>query len=156
MINERERVAQNSKALANSYETDRLQANTNSLNEPTLGELFVLMSEDLSTLFHKEIELVRAEANEKLQQAIGAGISLGLGGILLLLGAGALLAAAILALGPVVGYGLSALIIGAIVLMVGLILVQSGKANLRSLTLIPEKSIRSLKKDTETILENLP
>lgn len=80
MINERERMAQNSKPFANSYETDGLPVNGNSLNEPTLGELFVLMSEDLSTLFHKEIELVRAEANEKLQQAISAGISVGLGG----------------------------------------------------------------------------
>lgn len=156
MINERERMAQDSNTLANAYETDRLQANPSSLNEPTLGELFVLMSDDLSTLFHKEIELVRAEANEKLQQAISAGISLGLGGVLLLLGAGALLAAAILALGNVIGYGLSALIIGVIVLIAGLIFVQSGKANLRSLTLMPEKSITSLKKDTETILENLP
>lgn len=133
----------------------RFPDHSNRDSEPTLGELFVLLSEDLSALFHKEIELVRTEANEKIEQATGATTSLMLGGIFALLGGGAILAAAVLALGSVFIYWLSALLLGGLVLLIGLILLQNGRTALRSINLVPARTLHSLRQDTESILEKL-
>ncbi len=154
MNNERQRMAGELATYTEPYQPDIIAPN-NLTHEPTLGELLLGMSEDISTLVHKEIELARLEISEKLKKATGGIINIAAGGILLLLGAGALVAAAILGLGSVFAYWLAALIVGVVIALVGLFLVQTGQANVRSLTLMPEKSLASLKEDTEMVKEKL-
>lgn len=153
MMNETERRADDLHRQVNLYKTPEIPPNFNPAKEPTLGELFVILSEDVSTLVHKEIEFARVEVGEKLEKATGGIINLALGAIFILLGGGALLAAAILALGAIFAYWISALVVGGLVVFIGFLLVQSGQAHLRLLTLLPEKSLASLKRDTEMVKE---
>lgn len=124
-------------------------------SDPSLGELFVGLSEELSTLVRKEMELVQIEMGEKITQTTNGLVRIVIGGVLLLLGAGVLLVAAVVALGTQIPYWLAALMIGVLVVLIGLILVQSGRSSLSTVNLIPKKSLASLQKDTELIKERV-
>jgi Putative Actinobacterial Holin-X, holin superfamily III len=142
-------------AVGTQFNPPSPSANFHSSDEKTLGQLFVAMSEDLSTLVHKELELALAELGEKVNQATSSIVKLVMGAILLHLGASALLATAVLALGTIMPYWLAALIVGALVLLIGLILVQTGRANLRNLSFVPAKSLSSLRNDTQMVKEKI-
>jgi hypothetical protein len=51
-------------------------------DDRSLKELFSDLTQSVSTLFRKEIELARAESSEKVSQALAAGGSIVAGGIL--------------------------------------------------------------------------
>lgn len=155
MINREETRPHEPTAYADPQKMNSFLPTDSALREPTLGELFVVLSEDLSALFHKEADLVRIEMQEKLQTTTSNLINLAMGGIFLLLGVAALVAALILALGNVIAYWLAALLVGVLTAFVGLILVQSAKGNLTSLTLMPEKSLAAIKEDTKMVKEKM-
>lgn len=139
--------------VATPIESLAQPANFQPADEKTLGQLFVGMSEELSVLVRKEIELARVEMGEKVSQATTSIFKLVAGAILLHLGAIALLATGVIALGGAVAYWLAALLIGALVLIIGLVLVQNGRADLSSLNLIPAKSLSSLRNDTQMVTQ---
>jgi len=129
--------------------------------DPSLAGLVTDFTRELSTLVRQEGQLMKAELSEKVSEA-GAGVgSLTAGGAVVFAGFLVLLLAAVAALNDIMGAvavdnpWLSPLIIGSIVLIVGLILLQKGRANLRAKNLMPKKSGESLRRDSEVLREHM-
>lgn len=103
-------------------------------------------------LFHREIELLKAEVIGKLK-ALGAGAGLLAGALaVLLFMVGVLLTAAVLALGQVMPGWLAALIVAAFLLIVAGILALIGYRVLkRGIPPVPSESIDSLQRDYRAI-----
>ena len=106
----------------------------------------------IQELFHREVELFKAEMIAKLK-ALGAGAGLLAGALVVLLFMiGVLLTAAVLALSLVLPGWLAALIVAAFLLIVAGILVLIGYRILkRGIPPVPTESIDSLKRDYRAI-----
>ena len=103
-------------------------------------------------LFHRELELLKAEVIGKLK-ALGAGAGLLVGALVVVLFmVGVLLTSAVLALGQVMPGWLAALVVAAFLLIVGGILALIGYRVLkRGIPPIPAESIDSLQRDYRAI-----
>ena len=101
-------------------------------NNASLGRLFRDLADDLSDLTRKEIELARTETMEKVSHASKAVISMAAGGFIAYAGLLFLLAAAVLVIATWVPYWLSAVIVGGVAVIVGLIMVQGGRSALQT------------------------
>jgi hypothetical protein len=122
--------------------------------ELSTGELIKLMSEQVSTLVRDELKLAQLEMTRKGKQAgIGAGM-MGGGGVIGLYGLGCLIACGIIAISRVLAPWLSALVVGAVLLIVAGIVALMGKAKLRQATPpVPGEAVQSVKADIEEIKE---
>ena len=106
----------------------------------------------IQELFHREVELLKAEVIGKLKAlGIGAGLLAGAAVVLLFM-VGTLLTAAILALGQLMPGWLAALIVAVFLLIVAGILALIGYRILkRGIPPVPTQSIDSLQKDYRAI-----
>jgi hypothetical protein len=105
------------------------------------------LARETSQLIQQEVALLKAELLEKLGRlGQGAG-ALVVGGLVAFSGWLALLAAAMLGLGTVVAPWLAALIVGLVVLALGAALLFFGKSRLDAKTLIPRRTLNSLRED---------
>jgi len=121
----------------------------------SLGALFSDLSADLSTLVRKEIDLAKAETMEKATAA-GRNIAMiAAGGLVAYAGVITLIIALAIALGSWMPYWLSALIVGAIVLIVGVVLMQSGRSALQQMSMAPKKTIATMKDNSEWVKEQV-
>lgn len=115
-----------------------------------IGDLISHVTE----LFRKEIQLFRAEMNEKASQIASAGVMLA--GALLLGIVGLIYLAGAAALG-IVAAGLSpvwaVLIVGAVLALVALIMAMSGKNKLSASSLAPHRTVDSLSRDARLAKE---
>lgn len=123
--------------------------------ESSLGDLFTGLTYDLSTLVRKEIDLARTETMEKVSQATRSIVFMVAGGMLAYAGLIALIIAAAVALANVMPFWLATLIVGLLVLIVGAIFVQSGRSMLTNMSIVPEKTVESIKEDTEWVKEQV-
>jgi xanthine/uracil permease len=115
----------------------------------SIGALFSDLARETSLLLRQEVALAKAEIAEKASQAgMGVGM-LAAGGFVAFAGLLYLLAAAMLALGKVVDLWLAALIVGVVVMAIGGILAYVGMNKFKSDNLVPRRTIRTLKDDTE-------
>jgi hypothetical protein len=115
---------------------------------------------DVSMLFHKEIELAKAEASEKLDDAIGASRNLAIGGVLAIGAVGVLLAAIVSGLTALlVAWGMqdqlanfvAALVVAVVVGLIAWSMIAKGAADLRASKLNMERTTRSLQQDAATV-----
>lgn len=106
----------------------------------TLGQLLSTLAHDSSTLIRQEIELAKVEMSEKAAFAGKNAAMIAAGGMVLYTGVLAILAAVIIGLGHLIGYGWSALIVGVIVAGAGAFLVSSSIKKLRSEPLAPTET----------------
>lgn len=123
--------------------------------EHSLGELVAQMSEQTSRLIRDELRLATAEMTEKGKRAgIGAGL-FGGAGLIAAYGVGCLVAAAILAVaGPLPGWA-SALIIGAVLLLVAGVTALLGKRQVSAATpAMPEQTVDSVKADVQAVKDH--
>lgn len=122
--------------------------------EASTGELFTRLSTQLSELMRGELELARTELVAKGKRAgVGAGLA-GTGGVVALLGAGALVAAAIAGLANVVPLWLSALVIGVLLLLIAGLLAAVGRNQLRRATPpVPQRAVDGVQRDVQTVKE---
>jgi hypothetical protein len=122
----------------------------NGLDQASISELMRLLSDQVSTLARKEVELAKAEVTEKGKRlGVSAG-AFGAAGIVALFALGVLTAALILALESVVAAWLAALIVAAAYGLIagGLALAAKQKAEAGSPP-VPERAIESTKLDIE-------
>jgi len=128
-----------------------------SASQSSMGQLFRDLANDLSELTRKEIQLAQTETMEKVSHASKAVISMAIGGFLAYAGLLGLLAAVALALTTFLNLDLwlSALIVGGIVVIVGLITLQSGRSALQSTSITPEKTVDSLKENAAWVKEKI-
>jgi Putative Actinobacterial Holin-X, holin superfamily III len=107
-------------------------------SRPSVGELFSDVASDLSTLMRQEIELAKAEIRQSAVTAgKGAGMLAGAGisGHMVLLFVSV---AAWWGLGDSIGHGWSALIIGAIWLVIAAILGLAGRREISAVSGVPQ------------------
>lgn len=119
-----------------------------------IGELVTQASEQFSRLVRDELRLAQVEMVEKGKRAgKGAGL-FGGAGVVAVLGAQALTAAAIAALSLVLQIWAAALIVAGVLLVVAAILTYTGKGQAgKAFPPMPEEAIRSGKADVEEIKE---
>src|SRR3954462_89732 len=102
--------------------------------ERSIGELFGQLTQDMTLLVRQEVQLARTEMTEKLSRLTSNLISVGAGGFVAYLGGLALMAALILAISDLANISLawSATIVGAILAIVGYVMMQKGLKELKS------------------------
>ena len=96
-----------------------------------------------------EIRLGKTEMKEEAAKAVRPGATLGAGVALGFYGLGFLLLAAVYAMTMVMAAWLAALIVGAVLAIVGLALASTGGKRLKRLHLTPDKTIRSLEENVQ-------
>lgn len=117
--------------------------------EPSLGELFGRLGQDLSRLLRAEIALAKAEAKEEaVHAARGGGMLAGAGvaGHLVLLFASLAL---MLGLGAWMALGWAALIVAVLWAVVAAVLAASGRSNLRRIPPPMEQTVETVKEDAQ-------
>jgi hypothetical protein len=125
----------------------------------SLGTLVADLTRESTTLVQQEVALARAEVSEKVSQVGTALASLMIGGLVLFAGLLKLLDAAIYGIGemfpPDLGPWLAALIVGAIVAIIGMVMLQKGRRNLKPEHLAPQRTVDSLKRDKKFAKEQV-
>ena len=116
--------------------------------EPSLGELFRQLAQESSTLIRQEVALAKAEVQENVRSVTKDVAMLAAGGGVLLVAALVLTAFLVAALGDLLdNYWLSALIVGVLYAVVGVVLLNKGKKGLKNDSLKPEQAVASLQAD---------
>jgi Putative Actinobacterial Holin-X, holin superfamily III len=120
----------------------------------TLKDLFGDLTESITSLFRKEIQLARAETSEKISQ-VGVAIgSIAGGGILALAALIILLQALVIGITEAgVPAGWAALIVGVVVAVIAYILIRKGTNDLKGSNLAPSRTVDSLRRDAQVVKE---
>jgi MFS family permease len=129
-----------------------------------LGELFTSLASDVTGLFRKEMELAKAEAGEKLEEAMKAGRNLAIGGILAIGAVGVFLAAIVSGLTMLLvrmGWSdeaagfVSALIVALVVGGIAWTMVLRGIAEFKATKLNMKRTTHALHMDAAAVRESL-
>jgi hypothetical protein len=123
---------------------------TNSyVGERSAGDIVQSVMRDVGEVVRGEVRLARAEVTEKVSQAGKAAGMFGGAAVCGLLGAAALVAAAIAGLAIVLPLWASAAILAVILLVAAGVMFGVGRAKLKDVTPVPERTVQTLKDDVE-------
>lgn len=127
-----------------------------------MPELLGGLISDITRLFRKEIQLAKTEASEKIDQVVGASVSLLFGGILALGALGVILAAIVTALGvffismgmdPTAANSLAAAIVAVVVGIIAWMMIARGISALKASNLMLQRTTHSLAQDADVVKE---
>ncbi len=132
----------------------------------SVPQLLSDLARELTTLFRKEGQLIRAELSEKTSQLmVGAGEAAA-GAICLLVSLNVLAGALVVAIARIgadpadpaiqdtgIGLGWASLIVGVLLAIIGAILVKKGTSNMSNLT--PERSVNQVTQDATLVKEQV-
>ena len=110
---------------------------------------------EVTHLIRQELRLAHAESGEKLAQAqrgliaIAAGLLLAVSALLVLL------QAVVAALAEFMEPWLASAIVGVVVAVLALIFVKQGERALRPISLVPERTMRSMQHDADMVAEKM-
>jgi drug/metabolite transporter (DMT)-like permease len=125
-------------------------------DERSLKELLADLTNSVTTLFRKEIELARAELAEKFSDAGIAVGSLAAGGILALAALIVLLQALVIALTELgLAPGWASLVVGGVVAIIAFALIYKGMHDLKASNLAPTRTVEALKRDAHMVKEQV-
>lgn len=114
-------------------------------NDASVPTLIRQLAHDATHMFSKEIELAKTEISENIDSMKKGFVSTASGSLVLYAGGLTLLLSAVLGLGTVMSLWLSALIIGAVVTVIGFAMVGAGKKKMEASNLRPDHTIDSIK-----------
>jgi lipopolysaccharide export LptBFGC system permease protein LptF len=112
--------------------------------------------DELSMLLRQELALATAEISRSMRMMLTGAAAVAVGGAVLFTGCLAMLAAAVLGLATVLHPWLAALVIGAAVAVIGVVLFMVGIRSLDPSTLKPSRTAESLRRDKEVIIRRQP
>lgn len=118
-------------------------------DERSIPELMSDVANQTGDLVRTEVRLARAELSEKVAQIESGVILLAGGGLVAYSGFLILLLAAVFGLANWIDPWLSALIVGAVIVIVGVIMLMKGRNNMRGSNLTPDRTLSSAQKDAE-------
>jgi hypothetical protein len=122
----------------------------------SLKDLLGDLSGNITTLFRKEIQLVRAETSEKISQVGYAIGSIAGGAILALAALIVLLQALVIGITEAgVPAGWAALIVGVVVAAIAYGLIHKGTSDLKAGNLAPTRTMDSIKRDAQVAKEQV-
>jgi hypothetical protein len=136
--------------MAYDSSTSEADASTNGHGR-SAGDLLRQLVADVSMLFRKELALVASEVGQSVDEAKHGVQSMVTGGAVLYAGILFLLGAITLFIANFLALWLSTLIVGAVVTVIGAIMVGAGKKRVSTSTLTPERTIASLRKDADAV-----
>jgi len=110
------------------------------------------LTDELATLLRQELALAAAEMSRSIRTLLAGTASVAVGGAVLFTGVLALVAAAILGLATVLAPWLAALVIGAAITIIGIVLVSLGIRAFDPSSLKPERTAESLRRDKDVII----
>ena len=119
--------------------------------EESAGSLLARLVHEMTTLLRKEVALAKAEINESIAKVKTSIFAMIAGGAVLFAGAMVTLAGIVLLLAEFIAPWLAALIVGALLALVGYLMLLGGKEKLDMGALKPERTQESLRKDREMI-----
>lgn len=122
----------------------------------SLSQLIVDLQRESTTLVRDEVALMRAEVNEKVAQVSRGVISL-IGGALVSFAALIIVLMAIseLLILLEISRWLAFLIVGGVVLIIGLIMLGTGRSNLKTTNLAPARTSESMRRDRDMVREQM-
>lgn len=123
--------------------------------ERTFNELLTDLSWEVRDLLRQEMLLAKNEMTAKLTRAAGDMKSAAMGAAVLHAGFFAIVAAAVLLLGNVVSYWLSALIVGAAACAAGYYMFKKGLRDMRKIDITPHETISTLREDEKWLKEKV-
>ena len=106
---------------------------------------------DVALLFRKELALAASEITHSVNEAKRGAASMVSGGAVLYAGILFLLASACFGLAQVMPAWAATLIVGAVVALIGYIMMHSGKKHLEPASFRPERTMESIRKDQDAI-----
>src|SRR5688572_4465494 len=125
--------------------------------EPGIGMLLRELTDETRTLLRQEVELAKAEMSEKAAR-VGKNVAfIGIGAFVAYAGLWALIAAACIGVGialsqvmsPNIAAWLGPLLVGIVICLIGYAMIQKAISSLRRERLVPEKTIDSIRENTE-------
>ncbi len=128
-------------------------------NKPTsqntsVGSLLSTVMQEISSLVRNEAELAKTEMSEKTHQVMVAIAEIAIAGAVLMGGFLTLLAALVFVLNEVLPPDttpwLSAIIVGIVVTLMGVIMLKAGQKKLQARNLMPNRTLHSLQSDKAT------
>lgn len=128
-----------------------------------LTDLLGGLASDITGLFRKEVELAKAEASEKLDEAMRAGRNLAIGGILAIGAIGVFLAALVAGLTSLlqsmgmdqpVAYFIAAMVVTVVVGMIAWAMIARGMAEMKANKLNMDRTANSLRRDASAVRES--
>ena len=126
---------------------------TQGLPRESFGELLGELANNSAALVRDEIELARQEMAEKVSM-LRSGVTISaIGLVISLVAVLTLTAAAVIGLAHFVGAGISALIVGAALAVIGVITAHVGNAQIRRTSLKPKQTIETLEEDRKWLKE---
>ena len=121
----------------------------------SFGELLSQLASTSAALIRDQIELAKEEMRENLARLRSGLVTLAVSMVLGLLALFTLCAAAVIGLGILIGMGLSALVIGLGLALVGGIVASSGIGRLKRARLKLKVTVQSPKEDKEWLKEEI-
>jgi hypothetical protein len=129
---------------------------TTAEGEPSLGDLVMGLTDDLTALVRKEVDLAKAEVQESVQKGATAGGMVAGGGMVAYAGLLFILAAIAIALGEWwENYWLGAAAVGLVTGLLGWAILNGGLKQLKEVSLVPQKTLDSLERDAKMAKEKL-
>lgn len=126
----------------------------------SFGSLLSDLTRDLTALFRNELQLARAEINEKIQLASSGAKSLGVGFIFAFAGALILLQAVVIGVDAIIDLfwqqdWVAPLLVGIVALLIGVSLLRKGQRHLQPRSFTPHRTTESLRKDGQLVREHV-
>jgi uncharacterized membrane protein YqjE len=119
----------------------------------SVGALLADLANGMSTLVRQELRLAQAEGSEKMSRATGGLIAI-VGGLLVAICALlVLLQALVIALANYMPASVASLIVGVVVALIAFIMVWQGRRSLSAERLAPKRTMRSLREDSQMMME---
>ena len=123
----------------------------------SIGDLFGQLTQDMGLLVKQEVRLAKAEMSEKASRVAKGGASTATGAMVAYVGALAIAAAVILGLVAAgVSPWLAALIVGIGLAVSGWLMLQKGLKLFKDTSLVPRRTVESLKDDVQLAKELKP
>ncbi|MEG3190891.1 phage holin family protein [Lysobacter sp. D1-1-M9] len=122
-----------------------------SAGDPSFGVLLRELAHEVPALLTKEAALAKSEMRENLRATKEGVAAVSTGGAVVLGGFIVLLMAAVYALSNVMAPWLAALLVGAAVTVVGMIMVSAGRKKFQAESLRPDHTMSSLHKDRDAV-----
>ena len=117
--------------------------------ERSLSELLSDVTNEIATLFRKEVELARVETSEQVSRAAKAGGMLGAAAVIGFLDLILFSFAAAWGLAAVMPTGFAFLIVAVVFAVVAAVLVQAGRKRLASVNPVPNQTVQTVKADVQ-------
>lgn len=146
-------MTDNSNIRTSTPDRDNLSTERGSEPQGMVGMLSSLLN-DVTTLVRQEIALGKAEMQQNIKKAGAAIGSMVVAGAVLNAGFLVLLAAAVFGLSHVLDPWLSALIVGAIVVIIGASMLKKARNTLSKQGMAPDRTMESMQRDQEMLKEH--